>query len=122
MQQQLYAHGRPAELVARTTVVYLLHLEPAYSAPYLDAHGRRRVKVAGHYLGSTALDVADRIAQHVAGAGSPLIRAAIAAGCRVELVRTWPGGRQLERQLKRQHHHARYCSRCTPASSSSNDA
>lgn len=101
--------------MGRTSTVYLLHLEPAYSVAYVDRDGVDRVKRAGHYLGSTAQAVEARIAEHVAGRGSPLIAAAIAAGSRVELVKTWPGGRDLERRLKRAHHHARHCSTCRHA-------
>jgi hypothetical protein len=86
--------------MGRTSTVYLLHLEPAYR------HAR-------HYLGSTARElVADRIAEHVAGRGSPLVRAAVEAGSTVELVRTWTGGRQLERRLKDRHESPRLCPRC----------
>jgi hypothetical protein len=86
--------------VARTSTVYLLHFEPRY-------------KHAGHYLGSTKQTGShDRILEHLNGHGSPLIRAAIAAGCTVELVRTWKGGRELERKLKDQHHGPRLCPRC----------
>lgn len=81
--------------------LYLLHLEP-------------RLFHAGHYLGY-ADDVARRVAEHVAGGArsSPLVRAALAAGSTVELVRVWPGGdRHLERRLKRRHEGPRLCPVC----------
>ena len=93
----------------KTSTVYLLHFEPPYRAPIGDTG---RVKIAGHYLGSTALAADARLAEHIAGRGSPLIRAAIAAGCVVSIVRTWPGDRQLERRFKRAHNHGRLCPVC----------
>lgn len=81
--------------------LYLLHLEPPYR------HAR-------HYLGY-ADDVARRVADHAAGGSrsSPLVRAALAAGSRVYLVRIWPGGdRTLERRLKRSGGSSRYCPAC----------
>lgn len=79
-------------------------------------HFSRRLRHAGHYLGY-ADDVERRVAQHIACGvkASPLVRAAIAAGATVELVRTWPGGdRNLERRLKRQNHGPRLCPVCNP--------
>jgi hypothetical protein len=72
---------RPA-LRARTSSP---HFEPAY---------------ARHYIGWTR-DLKTRMAEHRAGTGSPLIRAALAAGVRVDIVATMPGSRYLERRLKR---------------------
>lgn len=96
--------------MAHTTTLYLLHFEPAYQAPIGETG---RIKVAGHYLGSTAAPVAERLAEHLAGRGSPLVRAAVAAGSQIHLVATAPGGRAAERQLKRSRHHARLCPRCS---------
>lgn len=96
--------------MAATSTVYLLHFEPAYAAPIGDTG---RVKRADHYLGSTAGSVEDRLRDHLEGRGSPLVRAAHLAGCTISVVRTAPGGRQIERRLKRRHHHAAYCHRCT---------
>jgi len=95
--------------MGRTHTLYLLHFTPPYSVP--TATGG--TKTAGHYLGSTGGEVAKRVADHVAGKGSPLVRAAVRAGCAVELVATWPGGRNDERRLKRAHHHARLCPLCS---------
>ena len=96
--------------MSRTSTIYVLHFEPAYEAP-IGTTGR--VKTAGHYIGSCSGAVADRVAQHTAGRGSPLVRAAIAAGCEVVLAATMPGGRDDERRVKQGHHHARYCPLCT---------
>lgn len=98
--------------MARTDTIYLLHFEPAYLAPIGETG---RVKRAQHYLGSCAGDPERRRLEHVAGGGSPLVRAAVAAGCAVELAASWPGGRQDERKVKRQHNHARRCPICRKA-------
>lgn len=93
-----------------TSTVYLLHFEPAYRAPIGDTG---RVKVAGHYLGSTAGTAEARLDEHLHGRGSPLVRAAVAAGCAIELVAIGAGDKKAERRLKRRHHHAAYCPRCS---------
>lgn len=94
--------------MSATSTVYLLHFDPPYTAPTVTGG----VKTAGHYLGSTAGAVEDRLAEHLAGRGSPLVRAAVRAGCDVRVVAQWTGGRVAERNLKRGHRHARYCPVC----------
>lgn len=81
-------------------VVYLLHL----SEPY---------KHARHYIGH-ATDLDARIARHRAGDGARLIAVITAAGLSFELARTWPGGRDLERAIKRRKNAPRLCPLCTP--------
>ena len=79
---------------------YLLHFEPRY------AH-------AGHYLGVHEGDVRDRIALHLAGRASPLVRAVVRSGGRVFHVRTFDGmSRSEERRLKRQGGLSRHCPVC----------
>lgn len=97
--------------MSATSTIYVLHFTPAYAAPIGETG---RVKTAAHYIGSTAGDVLERVSQHLAGRGSPLVRAAIAAGCEVELVATLPGGRDDERRIKETHHRERWCPVCTP--------
>jgi hypothetical protein len=63
-----------------TGTVYVLHLQPAY-------------RHAQHYIGWTAGDVDERLAIHLQGAGSPLIRAAVAAGVTAHIAATLPGSR-----------------------------
>ena len=82
--------------------VYVLHFEPAYR------HAR-------HYVGWTAGTVADRLATHLQGAGSPLIRAAVAAGVTVSVARSMSGTRALERRLKRWHKTSQFCPTCRDA-------
>lgn len=79
--------------------VYVLHLEPAY-------------RHAGHYIGWTAEGVHERLATHLRGAGSPLIRAAVAAGSNVTVAATFDGTRALERRLKRWHKTRQICPTC----------
>jgi len=79
--------------------VYVLHLDPPY-------------RHAGHYVGWTEGDVDARIAMHLRGQGSPLIRAATALGVRVQLAITIAGSRGLERRLKRWHKTAQFCPIC----------
>jgi len=79
--------------------VYVLHSGP----PYLHA---------GHYVGWTAGDVDVRLAAHLHGTGSPLVRAAVAVGADVALVATFAGSRALERRLKRWHKTAQFCPTC----------
>jgi predicted GIY-YIG superfamily endonuclease len=79
----------------------VLHFAPAYR------HAR-------HYIG-WARDFDARLAAHLAGAGSPLVRAALAAGVRVELAATISGSRHLERRLKRWHKTGQFCPRCRAA-------
>ena len=73
--------------------LYLLHLEPRY-------------RHAGHYLGFTEeADVTRRVNEHLTGSAkaSPLITAALQAGCRVSVARTWTGkgaDRTYERKIK----------------------
>jgi hypothetical protein len=83
--------------------VYLIHISPPYR------HAR-------HYLG-WSYDVVGRFAEHASGrGGSPLVNAALAAGCELELVRTWVGwGRKDERRLKNTKCVPSYCPRCRAA-------
>jgi hypothetical protein len=82
--------------------VYLLH----FSAP---------VGHAQHYVGWTAgLDPQPRFQRHLAGRGSPLVRAALRAGT-VSLACHVPGTRADERVLKRRKNTRDYCPLCSPS-------
>jgi len=80
---------------------YLLHLDPPL------VHAR-------HYAG-IALDgnVPRRVREHITGQGSPLIAAAVAAGCQVRVVLDVPGDRGLERRWHNAHG-TRVCPECKP--------
>ncbi|MDP9403828.1 MAG: endonuclease [Actinomycetota bacterium] len=87
--------------MSTTDTVYLLHFE-------------RRYRHAGHYVGSTS-DLDARLAAHRAGRGARLVEVIVAAGIDFTLARTWPGGRQLERRIKRQKASPRLCPLCREA-------
>lgn len=73
-------------------------------------------RYARHYLGWTEGNVDARLRVHLAGQGSPLIRAAVQRGLNVELVRTWSDAdRNFERKLKRRREAPRLCPACSGA-------
>jgi predicted GIY-YIG superfamily endonuclease len=67
---------------------------------------------AGHYLGQTQ-NLDQRIECHREGRGAKILAAAVARGIGFSVVRTWDGGRDKERQLKRQHNPRKFCPRCS---------
>src|SRR5579859_6374649 len=81
--------------------VYLIHFE-------------RRYRHAGHYLGSTS-DLEARLAAHRDGYGARLMEVIQEEGIVWEVVRTWEGGRDVERALKRRHNGPHLCPICNPA-------
>lgn len=82
--------------------VYLLHLDPPY-------------KHARHYTGwASAGNLGYRLAHHAAGTGANLLRYAAKDGGTWRVARTWPGGRNLERRIKRRGGAARVCPVCRP--------
>ena len=83
-------------------IVYLLHFERSY-------------RHAGHYIGFTQ-NLEQRLEEHRAGRGSPLIAAAIAEGIDFQLAAIWEGDRHDERRLHRQKNtRARLCPLCIAA-------
>ncbi len=87
----------------RRGCVYLIHFHARISS----AHP------AQHYIGF-ACDVAKRLRAHRAGTGARLCAVAVERGISFEVVRRWEGGRDLERQLKRQKHANLLCPICRP--------
>lgn len=81
--------------------VYLLH----FSEPYCHAR---------HYMGYTPGSVEDRVREHQCGRGARLVEVVTNAGIALDLVRTWSGGRKLERRLKNRHGAPRLCPICAP--------
>jgi hypothetical protein len=80
--------------------VYLLHFHPSY------LH-------AGHYIVSAKVIPRRRLQQHLAGRGSPLVKAAIAAGSRVHVAHFFPGApRSFERKLKNWGSAKKWCLAC----------
>ena len=78
--------------------VYLIH----FDKPYYHAQ---------HYIGSTD-NLGQRLHLHHIGRGARLMQVIHNAGITWRLARTWPGGRQLERQLKRRHKARELCPIC----------
>jgi hypothetical protein len=75
---------------------YLLHFEPQFK------HAGRYVGWTSVQPGESALEaVQDRFDVHMSGKGSPLVRAAVEAGCVVVIARVWEGvDRHFERAIK----------------------
>ena len=77
-------------------------------------HFTEHLEHAGHYIGYTARDLEDRIADHLTGRGAKLMAAVVAAGISFEVVRTWQGDAVLEQRLKNLGGAARLCPVCNP--------
>jgi hypothetical protein len=85
--------------------VYLIHFEQ----PIGDLSNPRGQ--AQHYLGFTD-DLEARLEAHRSGNGSAIMAAVSERGIGWQLVRTWEGGRELERRLKRRHASPGLCPIC----------
>lgn len=80
-------------------MVYILHFNPP-------------LHHAGHYVGYTE-DTERRLREHLEKrTGSPLVRAALAAGCEVTVAVVLEGDRELERKIKASKNTGRYCPVC----------
>lgn len=87
--------------------VYLLHFaEPIGNAA--NPHGQ-----AQHYVGYTPGPVERRIEEHRLGHAAAITAAAVQAGIELILVRTWPGDRTFERQLKHYKKASKLCPLCS---------
>lgn len=85
--------------------VYLIH----FDRPLGDLDNPRGQ--AHHYLGYTQ-DLDARLERHRSGNGARLMEVVSEAGIGWKLVRTWRGGRELERKLKDSHNSPRLCPIC----------
>lgn len=93
---------RCRRLAARTGTIYVLHFSGSFHH-------------AQHYIGwCHGDDPTRRIGQHLDGIGSPLVKAALAAGLTVELVTTQRGTRSDERALKMRKNARGLCPVCLP--------
>jgi predicted GIY-YIG superfamily endonuclease len=92
--------GQPQEekIMADKGTVYLIHFDTPLH------HAR-------HYLGWTT-DLEARLEAHRQGNGARLMEVITEAGITWKLARTWEGGRELERHLKRQKNSPRFCPIC----------
>lgn len=86
-------------------MVYLYH----FARPLGNPSNPRAL--AQHYVG-TAEDLIARDAAHQVGRGAKLTAAAVAAEIPITIVRIWPGGRDIERWLKRSYKNARELCPC----------
>jgi hypothetical protein len=90
--------------------VYLIH----FARPF-GPEGAPPGSLAQHYIGSSPENRLERrIREELSGlsAAAVLMQHVVAAGIPCEVVRTWPGGRQRERQLKKQGSARRLCPEC----------
>lgn len=93
--------------------VYLIHFDETLGN--LDnPRGQAR-----HYLGSTD-NLESRLAAHRNGNGARIMEVVKEKGIPWRLVRTWKGGREQERQLKRLHNSPKLCPVCQDGQPSRN--
>jgi predicted GIY-YIG superfamily endonuclease len=85
--------------------VYLIHFDRPIG-DLSNPHGQAR-----HYLGSTD-DLEERLKAHAGGNGSKIMAEVARQGIGWKVVRTWPGGRGKEKELKRQKNNPRLCPVC----------
>ena len=85
--------------------VYLLHFSDRLGNP-ANPHA-----MAQHYIG-TAKDLSERLAEYRAGMGARITSAAVERGISFDVVRTWPGRRDVERKLKARKAGPRLCPAC----------
>jgi hypothetical protein len=90
-------------------VTYLIHLDRKLGSD--NPRGG-----AGHYLGTT-INLDRRIETHRSGKGSRMLAYAASQGIGFDVVRVWDGGRDKERQLKRQRNAPRLCPVCSGVTS-----
>jgi hypothetical protein len=86
------------------STVYLLH----FLAPIGNPANRRAM--AQHYIGADLNG--SRISVQTAGQGAAIVRYVQAQGIGFQVARTWPGGREVERRLKRRKNAPRLCPIC----------
>jgi predicted GIY-YIG superfamily endonuclease len=88
----------------RTSTCYLLH----FDSPL----GNERHQ-ALHYLGS-ATDLEARLGEHREGRSARIMEVLHERGIGFTCVRTWEGGRQVERKLKNRKKARKLCPICNP--------
>ena len=89
-------------------IVYLIH----FARPIGNlgsSYGR-----AQHYIGWTPGTLEARLEVHRSGNGARIMAAVTAAGIDWQVTRTWEGGRDFERELKRAKSTPRLCFACSP--------
>jgi hypothetical protein len=87
--------------------VYLIHFDRPLG-DVTNPHG-----TAQHYIGFANGDGLEaRLEAHRSGNGARIMAAVEREGIGWQVVKTWPGDRDLERRLKCQKHAARFCPIC----------
>lgn len=81
----------PKKWEGRPGTVYLLHFDRPFTV--------NGVTLVQHYLGWT-VDLRGRLREHAAGRGSFVTRKAHAQGVGFQVIRTWPGTLDTERELR----------------------
>jgi predicted GIY-YIG superfamily endonuclease len=84
-------------------MVYLICLDEKLGSDHPNG-------AAQHYLGMSQ-DPARRLISHREGTGARMLAAAVERGIPFDIVRTWPGGRELERTMKSHHNARKWCPR-----------
>jgi hypothetical protein len=88
----------------------------ARQAPWLSRDNARaalsNARTNSRQIQHTTINLDRRLAQHREGTGARILAAAAARGIGFDVVRTWPGGRDVERQLKRLRNAPRLCPTC----------
>jgi predicted GIY-YIG superfamily endonuclease len=86
-------------------VTYLIHLDQRLGSD----HSRGGCR---HYIGTTT-NLDRRLVTHRAGLGARVLAAANERGITYDVVRTWDGGREIEKRLKAHHNAPKLCPRCS---------
>lgn len=86
--------------------VYLICFEQAIGNP---ANSRA---MARHYIGYAGRGLERRLREHRRGNGARIMAAVVAARVGWMVVRTWRGGRDLERRLKNRKNAGKLCPVC----------
>lgn len=87
--------------------VYLIHFDQKIGNP------DNSLAMACHYLGYTS-NLKTRLLRHKEGRGAKIMSFLFQQGIGWKVVRTWCGGRKLERALKNQRNAPRLCPVCNP--------
>ncbi len=97
------------------SIVYLLHLQQPLSRGVSPAG---TPLIAAHYIGFTEREeLADRMAEHMAGRGSHMLAAAVRRNIAWQIARIWKGPRAtrgFERRLKNRKEAPQLCPVCNP--------
>lgn len=94
---------------------YLLHMSrPLGNTANVRAMAQHYVGYADDAIGD-GVSLERRIAEHLAGQGARITRAAVAAGIAIELVAVWRAPLAFEKQLKRRKEAPRLCPICCKA-------